>query len=80
MTVSGTLGINVSNLFRCILRRMVNLRKQAEETMKDVSDASVKVGETAEWARMLPLAVAGVSLVALLVAVYALGKVSNARQ
>lgn len=79
MSVSGTLGINRSNLFPCILRPMVNLRKQAEETLKDVSQASVKVGETVEWAGPALLAVAGVSLIALLVAAYALGKVSNAR-
>jgi hypothetical protein len=58
---------------------MVNLRRQAKETMEDVSDASKKVGETADMAGVVLFAVAGVSLVALLVAVIALERATHDR-
>lgn len=63
----------------CYLPPVKNLWKQAGETMEDVSVASKKVGETSEWAGVALFAVAGVSLLALLVAVIALERASYER-
>jgi hypothetical protein len=79
MSVSGTLGIKLSNLFPCILRTMMNLRKQAKEVMEDVTVASKKVEESAEWATVALMAVTCLSLAGLLVAVIALGRASHDR-
>jgi hypothetical protein len=51
---------------------MMNIRKHAHETLGDVSDASKKVVGATEWATVALVAVAGVSLLALLLAVVAI--------
>jgi hypothetical protein len=51
---------------------MVSLRKQAEETMKNVSAVTRKMEDTADWVPMLILGVAAVSLLALGIALIAL--------
>lgn len=58
---------------------MVNLRKQASETMTDVRDASNRVVATSEWAAVALLAVAGLSLAAFLVAMVALERANYDR-
>lgn len=65
---------------------MLNLGKRAAVMMEDVSDASKKVGETtkslsetADWAALALLAVAGVSIVAMMIAVLALERSSYER-
>lgn len=55
---------------------MLNLRRQASETMTDVSDAAKKTISTTEWATVALVAVAGVSLLALALAVIALNRSS----
>jgi len=50
----------------------MNLRRKAQETLDDVSDASRRVVDSTEWATVALVAVAAVSLVALAVAVAAL--------
>lgn len=52
--------------------------KRANKTLDDVSAASVRVIQTTEWATVALMGVAAVSLVALLCACVALGKVSDA--
>lgn len=54
--------------------KMLNLRRQASETMTDVSDAAKKTITTTEWATVALVAVAGVSLLALAVALVALSR------
>jgi len=58
---------------------MLNLRKRAAETLEDVSDASKRIGQTADWASLALLAVAGLSIVALFTAVVALERASYER-
>lgn len=53
---------------------MLNLRRQASETMTEVSDAAKKTITTTEWATVALVAVAGVSLLALAVALVALSR------
>jgi hypothetical protein len=50
----------------------MNLRKKAQETLSDVSDASRQVVDSTQWATVALVAVAAVSLLALGVAVTAL--------
>jgi hypothetical protein len=50
----------------------MNLRRQAHETMTNVTDASKKVVESSNWATVALIGVAAVSLLALGVAVIAL--------
>jgi hypothetical protein len=50
----------------------MNLRKKAEETLSDVSDAAERVVDSTEWATVALVAVAAVSLLALGIAVTAL--------
>ena len=50
----------------------MNLRKKAQETMSDVSDASRQVVDSTQWATVALVAVAGVSVLALLIGVAAL--------
>jgi hypothetical protein len=52
----------------------MNLRKKAQETLDDVSDASRRVVDSTEWATIALVAVAAVSVVALAVAVTALNE------
>lgn len=59
---------------------MLNLRKQASETLTDITDASKKVVTTTEQASIALLAVAAVSLLALGVAVIALEVVVRDRR
>lgn len=56
----------------CILLGMASLRKQARETLQDVSAATRAFEDTADWVPMLVLGVAAVSLLALGVALIAL--------
>lgn len=51
---------------------MLNLRKQASETMNDVSEASKKITDTTEWAAVAIFAALGIAVVALAVAIVAL--------
>jgi hypothetical protein len=66
-------------LIRCTLRRVINLRKQAAHTMGDVSDASKKIADSADWATLALISVTGVAVVALLIAVVALERASYER-
>jgi hypothetical protein len=53
---------------------MLKLTRQARETLEDVSDASKTVIASTEWASVALVAVAGVSLLALALAVVALNR------
>lgn len=55
----------------------MNLRKSAKETFDDVSHASKAVVETTEWATVALVAVAAVSVGALVCAVYAIHRAVN---
>jgi hypothetical protein len=59
---------------------MLNLRKQASETLSEITDASKKVVTTTEQASIVLLAVAAVSLLALGVAFIALEVVVRDRR
>ena len=50
----------------------MNIRQKAKNTMDDVSDASKKVVETANWSTVALIAVAAVSVLALGVGIAAL--------
>jgi len=63
----------------CILRRVMNLRKRAAETLQDVSNASKKFEETADWAGIALCVVAGVAVLALFTAILALERASYER-
>lgn len=52
----------------------MNLRKQAKDTMESVTDASKTVINTTEWATVALITVSAVSLIALGIAIIALGK------
>lgn len=52
----------------------MKLRSRAKETLDDVSHASKKVVETTEFATIALIAVAGVSILALIIAIRALNK------
>lgn len=52
---------------------MMKIRQQATDTLADVTDASKKIGETAEWIAVAMLAVTLVSVAALFLAVAARG-------
>lgn len=58
---------------------MVNLRKRAAETMEDVSVASKRISDTADWASLALLAVAGVSVIAIMISLVALERSSYDR-
>ena len=58
---------------------MPSLRKQAKETLQDVSAATRAFEETADWVPMLVLGVAAVSLLALGISLIALEVSSRAR-
>lgn len=58
---------------------MRNVLKQGTETLNDVSTASKRVVETTELASVALLAVAGVSLLAVVIALIALERSSNGR-
>lgn len=53
---------------------MLKLSRQARETLEDVSDASKTVIASTEWASVALVAVAGVSLLALALAVISLNR------
>ncbi|MFA7121611.1 MAG: hypothetical protein WC277_09025 [Bacilli bacterium] len=55
----------------------MNLRKKTSETLDDVGDAARRTGEAAGWVGVALVAVTAVSLLALVVAVTALGRTSN---
>lgn len=57
--------------------RLMNIRKQAKDTLEKVSDASMTVVATSEWATIALVAVAAVSLLALGIGLLNLGKVSR---
>lgn len=76
---SGTLLDDVQTLNLVYSPSMLNLRRQAVETMEDVSVASKKVGQASDLVGIGLLAVAGVSLVALLIAVVALERAKHDR-
>jgi hypothetical protein len=57
----------------------MNLRKQAGKTLEDVSSASRKIADTADWGNLALISVAGVAFVAILIAVVALERASNDR-
>lgn len=63
----------------CTVRRVMNLRKRAAETLQDVSSASKKIEETADWASIALCVVAGVAVLALITAVIALERASYER-
>lgn len=71
--------MNLHVWFRCTLHGMLNVRKRAVQTMEDVSVASKKIADTADWASLALIAVAGVSALALLIAVVALERASYER-
>lgn len=50
----------------------MNLRRQARETLDDVSDASKKIVSSTEWATVALVAVAAVSILALGIGIVAL--------
>lgn len=52
----------------------MNLRRQAQETLEHVTDASKKTIETTEWATVALITVSAVSLTALVIALVALNK------
>jgi hypothetical protein len=52
----------------------MNIRQKAKNTMDDVSDASKKVVETANWSTVALIAVAAVSVLALGVGLAALAR------
>jgi hypothetical protein len=52
----------------------MNIRQKAKNTMDDVSDASKKVVETANWSTVALIAVAAVSVLALGVGIAALSR------
>lgn len=52
----------------------MKIRSQAETTLSDVSAASRRVVETTEWATVALVAVAAVSVLALVVGTVALGR------
>lgn len=52
----------------------MTIRKQARETMTDVSDASKKIVASTEWATVALIAVAAVSLFALSIGIIALNR------
>lgn len=52
----------------------MKLRQQAKDTMESVADASETVIETTQWATVALITVSAVSLVALGIALVALGK------
>lgn len=58
---------------------MASLRKQAKETLQDVSSATRAVAESADWVPMMVLGVAAVSLLALGIALIALEVATNER-
>jgi hypothetical protein len=71
--------VNLSHPFPYLdtVRGMLKLRKQASETMGNVSAAAGKVATSSELASVALLAVAGVAVLALAVAVVALVRVSS---
>jgi hypothetical protein len=71
--------MNFQTIIGCIVPRMLNLKKRAAETLQDVSSASKKIEETADWAAIALCVVAGVAAVALLTAVIALERASYER-
>lgn len=71
--------MNLQTCVRCTLFGMLNLRKQAAKTMEDVSGASRKIADTADWASLALIAVGGVAVVAMLIAVVALERASYER-
>jgi len=58
---------------------MWKLRERAEQTLNDVSSASKKIEETADWASIALCVVAGVAALALITAVIALERASYER-
>lgn len=56
----------------------MNLRKKADATLSDMSDASKTVVSTTQWATVALVAVTALSLVGLMVGCVALRKASNA--
>lgn len=52
----------------------MKLRKQAQETLENVTDASKTVIHTTEWATVALMAVTAVSLLALAISLTALGR------
>lgn len=57
----------------------LKLRSRAKETLDDVSTASKKVVETTEFATIALIAVAGVSILALFIAIRALNKAGETK-
>ena len=55
----------------------MSLRKQAGKTLEDVSTASRQIAATADWDNLALIAVAGVAVVAMLIAVVALERSSK---
>lgn len=52
----------------------MTLRRQAKDSLESVTDASKKVINTTEWATVALITVSAVSLIALGIAIIALGK------
>lgn len=56
----------------------MNLRRQAKETLEDVTTASRRVVDSTEWATVALVSVSAVSVLALVVAVAALSRAKEA--
>lgn len=71
--------MKLQTLIRVFSRVMWKLRERAEQTLQDVSSASKKFEETADWAGIALGVVAGVAILALFTAIVALERASYER-